>query len=84
MADRGFTIHDQLQSIDVALNIPPFLDGKQQLSTNEVQQAGSIASLRIHIEHVIGCLKNFTVLNKGLFSLKWHVISTRSSLYVQC
>ena len=48
MADRGFTIQDQLQSIDVALNIPPFL---------------------IHVEHAIGCSKNFTIL-KGVFSLK--------------
>ena len=69
MADRGFTIHNQLQSIDVALNVPPFLDGKQQLSTNEVQQGRSIAFLRIHVEHVIACLKNFPIL-KGLFSLK--------------
>ena len=30
MADRGFSIQDQLLSIDVAaLNIPPFLEGKQ-------------------------------------------------------
>ena len=69
MADRGFTIQDQLQSIDVALNIPPFLDGKQQLSANEVQQGRSIASLCIHVERAIGRLKNFTIL-KGVFSLK--------------
>ena len=61
MTDRGFTIQDQLQSIDVALNIPPFLDGKQQLSANEVQQGRSIASLRIHVERAIGRLKNFTI-----------------------
>jgi len=31
MADRGFTIKDQLAKIGVELNIPPFLDGQQQL-----------------------------------------------------
>ena len=69
MADRGFTIQDQLQNIAVVLNIPPFLDGKQQLSVSEVQQGRSIASLRIHVERAIGCLKNFTIL-KEVFSLK--------------
>ena len=54
MADRGFTIQDQLQSIGVALNIPPFLDGKEQLTTSEVQQGRSIASIRIHVERAIG------------------------------
>ena len=34
MADRGFTIQDQLKSIGVGLNIPPFLDGKEQLTAN--------------------------------------------------
>ena len=69
MADRRFTIQDQLRSIGVALNIPPFLDGKHQLSANEVQQGRSIASLLIHVECAIGRLKNFTIL-KGVFSLK--------------
>jgi len=53
MADRGFTILDQLKAIDVDLNIPHFLDGKQQL-TSELQQGRSIASLRIHVESAIG------------------------------
>lgn len=69
MADRGFTIQDQLQNVGVVLNIPPFLDGKQQLSVSEVQQGRSIASLHIHVERAIGRLKNFTIL-KGVFSLK--------------
>lgn len=57
MADRGFTIRDQLQSIGVELNIPPFLDGRSQLPAEEVQQGRSIASLRIHVERAIGRMK---------------------------
>ena len=48
MADRGFTIGDQLQSSGVDLNIPPFLGGQDQLPAEEVQQGRMIASLRIH------------------------------------
>ena len=66
---RQYICYDQLQSIGVPLNIPPFLDGKEQLTTSEVQQGRSIALIRIHVERAIGRLKNFTIL-KGVFSLK--------------
>ena len=33
MADRGFTIRDQLQSIGIELNMPPFLGSRKQLTT---------------------------------------------------
>ena len=65
MTDRGFTIKDQLAKIGVSLNIPPFMDGRQQLPTSEVQLGRSIASLRIHVERAI---KQFAVL-QGKFPL---------------
>ena len=37
IADRGFIVHDQLHSIGVELNIPPFLDGRDQLPAHEAQ-----------------------------------------------
>ena len=54
MADRGFTIKDQLTPLGVSLNIPSFLDGRKQLDASEVQTTRSIASLRIHVERCIG------------------------------
>ena len=62
---REFTIQDQLQSINVALNILPFVDGKQQLSANEVQQGRSTVPLRIHAERALGCY-----VRKGAYTLK--------------
>ena len=59
MGDRGFTIRDQLQEIGVKLNITPFLDGRKQLTPEEVQKGRSIASLRIHVECAIGRMKNY-------------------------
>ena len=56
MADRGFTIKD-LSAVGADLNLPPFLHGKTQLSTDEVK----VASLRIHVKHAIGCMKHFLV-----------------------
>ncbi len=68
MADRGFTIKDQLQEIGVDLNIPPFLEGRQQLPSEEVQRGRQIASVRIHVERAIGRIKNLGILN-GTFPL---------------
>ena len=62
MADRGFTIKDLLSEIGVKLNIPPFMEGRQQLPAEEVQKGLKNASLRIHVERCIGRIKTFSIL----------------------
>ena len=54
MADRGFTIKDILKALGINLNIPPFLKGRKQLSSTDVEAGRKIASLRIHVERAIG------------------------------
>ena len=54
MADRGFTIQDQLNAVGVDLNIPSFLSGHHQLSAGEIQHTHHVASVRIHVERAIG------------------------------
>ena len=66
MADRGFTIKDQLKEVGVLLNIPPFFEGCTQLPSKEVKKGRRIASLRIHVERVIGRIKQFNILNDPL------------------
>lgn len=66
MADRGFTVRDQLSQVGVELNIPPFLDGRQKLTANEVSEGRKIASVRIHVERAIGRIKNFSILKGKL------------------
>ena len=66
MADRGFTVKDLLQEIGAELNIPPFMEGRQQLSAKDVQEGRRIASLRIHVERAIGRIKTFTILKQTL------------------
>ena len=68
MADRGFTIEDQLEAIGADLKIPPFVDGRAQLSGEDVSEGRSTASLRIHVERAIGRLKTFHIL-KGTFPI---------------
>ena len=59
MADRGFTIADDLKKLKVDLNIPSFLSGRDQLTKAEVKESQSIASVRIHIERAIRRIKKF-------------------------
>ena len=66
MADRGFTIRDILLEKGVTLNIPPFMDGGRQFSCEEIQRGRSIASLRIHVERVIGRIKNYSIIKGTL------------------
>ena len=48
-----------LQAIGVELNIPPFMEGRQQLPAEEVQEGRRIASVRIHVERAIGRIKTY-------------------------
>ena len=59
MADRGFLISDDLESIGVSLNIPAFLNGRDQLTKAEVKESQAFASVRIHVERAIQRVKKF-------------------------
>ena len=59
MADRGFTIQDLLAPLNVTLNIPSFLAGKDQLSEDEALESQTIAAVRIHVERAIERIKRF-------------------------
>ena len=39
MADRGFTISEELKPLKVHLNIPAFLEGRDQLTAAEVKES---------------------------------------------
>lgn len=49
MADKGFTIADLLEPLNVHLNIPPFLRNRQ-FSNAAIFDMEAIASIRIHVE----------------------------------
>ena len=76
IADRGFTIKDQLMEIGVDLNIPPFLEGRPQVPSDEVRRGRQIASVRIHVERAIGRIKIFAIL-KGTFPLSMACLSNQ-------
>ncbi|XP_052784430.1 uncharacterized protein LOC128220189 [Mya arenaria] len=63
MADRGFTIGEDLCSRRVKLNIPAFMKGRSQLSEQETIDSRRIAAERIHVERAIMRMKSFRLLN---------------------
>ena len=67
LADRGFLIGEDVAMQGAHLVIPAFTRGKQQLSKREVEQSRQLAHVPIHVERVIGALKNrYTILQSQL------------------
>lgn len=66
IGDRGFTVHDIVEQKRAHLNIPPFLNGRSCLSQQEECETKRIAKQRIYIEHAIGRMKQFRILQRNL------------------
>lgn len=64
LADRGFLVENEFAARGAKLIIPSFLKGRKQLPGKETEGTRRIANVRIHIERVIGVLRNrFKILN---------------------
>ena len=66
MADRGFDIRDLLLSREVKLVSPPFTKGRTQFVKGKVEKTSNMARARIHIERVIGRIKDFRILSNRI------------------
>ena len=63
LADRGFNIQESASMFHAEVKIPPFTRGKKQLSRMEVDKSRDLSRVRIHVERVIGMLKQkYTIL----------------------
>ncbi|XP_072043471.1 uncharacterized protein [Amphiura filiformis] len=68
LADRGFLVEEDFAiQLGVEFLVPAFTRGKRQLSAKEVELSRKLSTIRIHIERVIGILKNrYTILQGTL------------------
>jgi len=57
LADRGFTIQESIGLYCAEVKLPPFTRGKKQLTKVEVDAARRLSRVRIHVERVIGMLR---------------------------
>ena len=63
MADKGFTIRDELKDVGLSLNIPPFATAGKQMSQADLVLTDKIARHRIHVERLISRIKDFKILS---------------------
>lgn len=67
LADRGFTVQDSVGLYCAEIVLPPFTRGKKQLSKIEIDKARKLSRVRIHVERVIGLLRQkYTILESTL------------------
>ena len=67
LANRGFTVQDSVGFYCSEVKMPPFTKGKKQLSKPEVDTARQLSPVRIHVERVIGLIKQkYSILESTL------------------
>ena len=66
LADRGFTVRELLNPIQVELKIPAFLKGRGSLSAAEELETRRIAKARIHVERFNERLKQFKLIGRKI------------------
>jgi hypothetical protein len=73
MADRGFLIEESVAMQGAKLEIPAFTRGKSQLDKREVESTRKLASVRIHVERVIGTIRQKYQVLQGPVELTFTV-----------
>uniref|UniRef100_A0A673I977 THAP-type domain-containing protein n=1 Tax=Sinocyclocheilus rhinocerous TaxID=307959 RepID=A0A673I977_9TELE len=67
LADQGFDIKDSVGMMCAEVKIPAFTKRRCQLDAKDVEDTHAIAHLRIHVERVIGSLRNkYTLLHNTI------------------
>ena len=66
LADRGFTVRELLNPLQVELKIPAFLKGRKSLSAAEELETRRIAKARIHVERFNERLKQFKIVGRKM------------------
>ena len=69
LADRGFDIGYLSAVYGATVEIPAFTRGKKQLCAFDVECSRKLASVRVHVERVIGLLRNKYTILKDILPL---------------
>ena len=78
MADRGFTIQESVALYQAQLAIPAFTRGKNQLDPLDGKRTRGIANVRIHVERVIGLLRQKYSILHGILPMDYLTCSEKS------
>lgn len=67
LADQSFNMSESVGFYCARLHIPAFTKGKRQLSAEEVEDTRKLSNVQIHVERVIGLIRNkFDILKSVL------------------
>ena len=78
MVDRGFTISESVGLYQAQLAIPAFTRGKNQLDPADVERTRGIANVRMHVERVIGLLRQKYTILQGTLPLDYLTSSNKA------
>jgi len=93
LADRGFTIEESVGLLCAVVKHPPFTRGKPQLSKLEVDTSRQLSQVQIHMERIIGAVRQNMILHSTLpismvredkLSSIDEIGTIRCALYNQC
>lgn len=86
MADKGFLIEKDVESLGLKLNIPPFNKSNTQMPVGDVLKTKKIAKHRVTVERAIGKIKKFKIVSGripnsilGNINEIWYVVSMLSN-----
>ena len=74
LANRGFDISESVGMMQASLQIPAFTKGKSQLSALEVENTRTIANVHIHVERVIGCVRQKYSILRGTLPIDFLIV----------
>ena len=80
MVDRGFNIEESVRFYQAELAIPSFTRGKSQLHPLDVEKTRKIASVRIHVERVIGLVLRKLRIFEGIIPLEFIKLKSGDSI----
>ena len=70
MCDKGFNVQDIFATRDIHINMPTFMSKKNRFSNKEILEDRKIASLRVHVERVIGLAKTYKILTTPMTAVE--------------
>ena len=79
LADRGFTISESVALYQAQLAIPAFTKGKNQLDPFDVEKTRGIANVPIHVERVIGLLRQKYIILQSTLPLDYLTCSNNAA-----
>ena len=71
IADRGFTVGDYCGMVMAEIRLPPFTHGKKQLAKVDVDWSRELSTVRIHVERVIGVVKQKYTFLQGTIPISF-------------